>query len=132
MAKTKWSVLPEQASHGERLCIMLNGETVVAVTPSNTSIDRYMADYIVSAMILQETYGGGPEWRDECTCNDTDRGRKPSLAILYLQSFVRDWRMAEKANDCAAMSELSEEYGLWSAANGHPPMSADELLHELI
>lgn len=87
MAKVKWSVLPEQASHGERLCIMLNGETVFAVTPSNAPIDRYMADYIVSALILQETFGDGPqvpwfrnhyrcpcgsEWQDEgdCTCND--------------------------------------------------------------
>lgn len=61
MSGNKWSVLPEQASHGARLCIMLNRKTVVAVTPSNAEIDRYMADHIVSALDLQETYGGGPE-----------------------------------------------------------------------
>ena len=49
-SKVNWSVVPEQASHGERLCIML-GETVVATTPGNAGIDKRMADYIVSALI---------------------------------------------------------------------------------
>ena len=61
MPADKWSVQPEQASHGKRFCIMLNCRTVIAITPGNAAIDRYMADYIVSALDLRKTYGGSPD-----------------------------------------------------------------------
>ena len=73
----KYRVVPEQVSQDARYCIMLRN-AVIAVTPGNLSADKYMADYIVSALLAYDEQQSGnaaiphPN-TDECTaaCNNT-------------------------------------------------------------
>lgn len=58
MAKDKWYVVPEQASEGARFCVMFK-DTVIVTTPGNSETDKYMADHIVSGMLLVEDMGCG-------------------------------------------------------------------------
>ena len=73
----KYRVELEQVSAGARYCVMLR-KAVIAVTPGNLSVDKYMADYIVSALLAYDEQQSGnaaiphPN-TDECTaaCNNT-------------------------------------------------------------
>ena len=59
MARQKFSAVPTQADQGATISIMLNG-MVIAATPGNTEVDRYMADWIVSCLDQVDAMGLGP------------------------------------------------------------------------
>jgi hypothetical protein len=97
--KRKWSVVPDQASGGKRLCIMLN-ETVVAITPAADDIDRYIADHIVSAMLRIE---------------EIDSGQRPAgrLAtdirnIMDRLADLEKWRAAISQHGCSQCETKAE------------------------
>jgi len=62
--KGKFYVAPNQANHGETLCIMTRGR-VIATTPGATEADILWADEIVSGLSMLEDMGVLHDQQDE-------------------------------------------------------------------
>lgn len=115
MVQVKFKAVPTQYDHGATISIMLK-DTVIARTPGNTEPDKYMADYIVSALDLIDTMGCGPHAEE--AADPLEAPQKQTQDSTALSKIGAVMRAVNANSDPDIMGKALTEIAL--IIDGHP------------